>query len=146
MHTSRPAGFEPTRVVPIGFQVQRLNHSAKVAVHDVQKSPPRFELGSQDSESCVLTTTLRRPSVRTHAGLLPCYRVTRGQKGLTKVGFEPTPFRTGMIRLECVLQFGGKTPYSCALDRSAIWSNMLPWHVPVAYARVNKKYNNASGI
>ena len=26
-----PAGFEPTRGDPIGFQVQRLNHSAKAA-------------------------------------------------------------------------------------------------------------------
>ena len=29
--TSLPAGFEPTRGNPIGFQVQRLNHSATTA-------------------------------------------------------------------------------------------------------------------
>ena len=30
-----PAGFEPTRGDPIGFQVQRLNHSAKAAQLDL---------------------------------------------------------------------------------------------------------------
>ena len=29
---SQPAGFEPARGNPIGFQVQRLNHSATTAV------------------------------------------------------------------------------------------------------------------
>ena len=29
---SQPAGFEPARGNPIGFQVQRLNHSAKTAL------------------------------------------------------------------------------------------------------------------
>ena len=28
---TQPAGFEPARGDPIGFQVQRLNHSAKTA-------------------------------------------------------------------------------------------------------------------
>ena len=32
-----PAGFEPTRGDPIGFQVQRLNHSAKAAWWSLSK-------------------------------------------------------------------------------------------------------------
>ena len=32
-HLSQLAGFEPTRAEPIGFQVQRLNHSATTAQH-----------------------------------------------------------------------------------------------------------------
>ena len=31
LKSSQPAGFEPARVEPIGFQVQRLNHSATTA-------------------------------------------------------------------------------------------------------------------
>ena len=31
MKRALPAGFEPTRGDPIGFQVQRLNHSATTA-------------------------------------------------------------------------------------------------------------------
>ena len=33
---TQPAGFEPARAEPIGFQVQRLNHSAKTA-HNCQQ-------------------------------------------------------------------------------------------------------------
>ena len=44
---------------------------------------------------------------------------------MTKVGFEPTPFRTGMIFRTMSLESRGKSPYSCALDRSAIWSILL---------------------
>ena len=31
--SSQPAGFEPARGNPIGFQVQRLNHSATTALY-----------------------------------------------------------------------------------------------------------------
>ena len=48
-----PAGFEPARAEPNGFQVHRLNHSAIVS----NKFPPRFELGLLDSKSKVLTVT-----------------------------------------------------------------------------------------
>ena len=30
---TQPAGFEPARGIPIGFQVQRLNHSATTALN-----------------------------------------------------------------------------------------------------------------
>ena len=34
---SQPAGFEPARGDPIGFQVQRLNHSATTASYELLK-------------------------------------------------------------------------------------------------------------
>ena len=48
---SQLAGFEPTRAEPIGFQVQRLNHSATTARY----LPPTCSYGCNSSDHCVLT-------------------------------------------------------------------------------------------
>ncbi len=39
---SQPAGFEPARGNPIGFQVQRLNHSATTAPVETWEQKPFY--------------------------------------------------------------------------------------------------------
>jgi hypothetical protein len=38
---SQSAGFEPARALPIGFKVQRLNHSATTALYKYKRRPVR---------------------------------------------------------------------------------------------------------
>ena len=46
---SQLAGFEPTRAEPIGFQVQRLNHSATTALEMRGIEPRAFHMQSERS-------------------------------------------------------------------------------------------------
>ena len=47
--SSQLAGFEPTRAEPIGFQVQRLNHSATTALEMRGIEPRAFHMQSERS-------------------------------------------------------------------------------------------------
>jgi hypothetical protein len=56
------AGFEPTRRNPIGFQVQRLNHSATTA-HELGGRAYNFEASHIQPQMCLPDIT---PTVNEH--------------------------------------------------------------------------------
>ena len=87
---SQLAGFEPTRAEPIGFQVQRLNHSATTALEMRGIEPRAFHMQSERS------TTELHP-LMSHAPVFQpgdCHlKLETEKKLLPPVRLELTAFR-----------------------------------------------------
>ena len=58
------AGFEPTRGDPIGFQVQRLNHSAIAACRKPSPGPTSFLIHSNPKPSIDISLDLTSYSIQ----------------------------------------------------------------------------------